>query len=150
MITDANYLATILAKIPHADPFRFVDGLHGVSDTAASGYYTFPIEAAFYKGHFPAYPVTPGVILTECMVQCSMLPLAIHLMQTTAHPDALQLPLLTYTNVEFRKEVLPGEQVVVQATLIYFRRGIIKCGCEMYNATGDTVSLGELTAVAKK
>ncbi len=150
MIQEATYLQSLLDKIPHGEPFRFIDGLRGISDTSAIGYYTFPESADFYKGHFPGYPVTPGVILTECMVQCSVLPLAIHLLPSSADNKDNILPLLTHTDIEFRQEVKPGQKVEVEANLIYFRRGIIKCSCEMRSETGDVLSLGNLSAVAKQ
>lgn len=149
MIQDATYLQSLLDKIPHQEPFRFIDGLEWVSDTGARGYYTFPPEAGFFRGHFPAYPITPGVILTECMVQCSVLPLAIHLLQHHTDSSSTIVPLLTHTDVEFRQEVHPGQHVVVEAKLVYFRRGIIKCECVMHSTMGDILSLGSLSAVAK-
>ena len=59
----------ILAKIPHQSPFRFIDEISYLDDTRIEGNYFLKKNADFYKGHFPGFPVTPGVILTEIMAQ---------------------------------------------------------------------------------
>lgn len=145
MITDPTYLQALLARIPHQPPFRFVDGILWVSDTGAAGWYTFEADNAVYRGHYPSYPITPGVLLSECMTQSGVLPLALHL----DRQDTIGLPRLTHTDIEFRAEVRPGAKVETEATLLYFRRGIIKCQVEMRHTTGEVVSLGTISAVAK-
>ena len=48
--------------LPHRDPFLFVDTLLSADETGALGEYTFTAEKnEFFKGHFPDYPVVPGV-----------------------------------------------------------------------------------------
>ena len=56
--------------LPHKKPFLFVDTLLSADETGAIGEYTFTEEKNdFFKGHFPDYPVVPGVILVEAMSQ---------------------------------------------------------------------------------
>ena len=58
----------ILGYIPHRPPFLFVDEM-SVEDGHIKGSYTYPASSWFFQGHFPEFPVVPGVILVETMMQ---------------------------------------------------------------------------------
>lgn len=72
--------AEIIEKLPYSYPFLFVDVLEEISENSASGHYTFPESAFYYQGHFKNNPVTPGVILAECMAQIGVVCLGINLL----------------------------------------------------------------------
>ena len=64
--------------LPHRDPFLFVDELISADETGAFGRYTYTDATTaipgktvntFFEGHFPRYPVVPGVVLVESMAQ---------------------------------------------------------------------------------
>ena len=67
----------IIALLPYQEPFLFVDELTTISSEGVTGNYTFKKDAYFYKGHFKNNPITPGVILTECMAQIGLVCLGI-------------------------------------------------------------------------
>jgi 3-hydroxyacyl-[acyl-carrier-protein] dehydratase len=117
------------------------------------GDYTLRSDAFFYEDHFPGNPVTPGVIITEIMAQIGLVVLGIHLMvsgiQEGVVMDEGSFPLLTSTNVEFFKMVLPEEKVTVTSKKQYFRFGKLKCLVEMQNADGQLVAKGTFSGIIK-
>lgn len=133
----------ILNKLPYTVPFLFVDGLDTVKETGVVGHYTFSEDADFYKGHFIGYPVTPGVILTECMAQIGLVCLGIFLMEGTQASGVA----LSNTAIDFYKPVFPGETVTVVSEKVYFRFGKLKCKVRMLNANKDLVALGEISGM---
>lgn len=135
----------ILTLLPYATPFLFVDGLHTISKNGISGHYTFPPDAFFYKGHFKSYPITPGVILTECMAQIGVVCLGIYLIQK----DELGSPKIAMSNcnVDFYRPVFPGEKVNVISEKIYFRFQKLKCQVKMFNSEEKLVCRGEISGM---
>jgi len=136
----------ILARIPQQEPFRFVDEILEVGDDRVVGTYRWRPESDFYRGHFPGHPVTPGVLLVECMAQCSVVPLAIHLF----HRQGLAGTLTTFftdANVEFAAQVPPGARVRVETSKIYFRRRKLKVQADMSLEDGTPVCSGQLAGI---
>ncbi len=78
-----DLLKTIVQQLPYSRPFLFVDELTSVNENGCEGFYTFREDEYFYQGHFKNHPVTPGVILTECMAQIGLVCLGIYLVQSS-------------------------------------------------------------------
>lgn len=145
-----NYTTEILKAIPQQPPFRWVDGITGISDQKAEGWFQFPESLAMYKGHFPEFPITPGVILTECVTQCAVLPLALHLYHKKNGAFPKGWPVLAHTDVEFIVPVRPGERVVGMADLVYFRRDTIQCRVNLRNEKDALILEGVISAMLKE
>ncbi|MGF7078190.1 3-hydroxyacyl-ACP dehydratase FabZ family protein [Mucilaginibacter sp. UYCu711] len=143
----------ILNYLPYKSSFLFVDNITSLDENGVSGDYTLRRGAFFYEDHFPGNPVTPGVIITEIMAQIGLVVLGIHLMVSSKQEgvvmDEGSFPLLTSTNVEFFKMVLPEEKVIVTSKKQYFRFGKLKCVVEMHNAGGDIVAKGMFSGIIK-
>ncbi|NJY62444.1 hydroxymyristoyl-ACP dehydratase [Salinimicrobium sp. CDJ15-81-2] len=137
----------ILQKLPYAQPFLFVDELLEVNENRTSGTYSFPEDSYFYKGHFKEHPVTPGVILTECMAQIGVVCLGIFLLKDQKTADFKVA--LSNANVDYFLPVFPGEKVKVISEKVYFRFNKLKCKVKMFNAEEKLVCKGEISGMIK-
>lgn len=130
----------IISKLPYTEPFLFVDELVSIDENGAEGSYTFNPELDFYRGHFTGYPVTPGVILTECMAQIGVVTLGIFLLGDKFGTESKIA--MTSTDINFLTAVFPGEKVTVRSKKEYFRFGKLKCQVSMTNSEGKVVCKG--------
>ena len=135
----------ILAKLPYSPPFLFVDDLVSVNENGVTGSFTFKEDLDFYKGHFRNNPVTPGVILTECMAQIGLVCLGIFLVGKDLSENS-QIGL-TSTEIEYLKPVFPGEKVTVISEKIYFRFNKLKCKVKMLNEKSEIVCEGTIAGI---
>lgn len=137
----------ILDCIPQQKPFRFVDEITEVSENHIIGTYKFKDDETFYAGHFPGDPVTPGVILTECMAQIGLVGMGIYLYG--ANPEIMSSLKVYFTgsDVNFYRIVRPGDVVRVEARKVYFRLRTMKSEVVMYNESGEVISKGTLTGM---
>ena len=136
----------ILSLIPQQAPFRFVDTIDEVGEEYILGRHRFDEKAWFYKGHFPHFPITPGVILIECMAQIGLVGLGIGILLKEQKRESVR-PVFTAAEVEFLKPVFPGDQVLVRSDKIYFRFNKLKCMTIMQDMEGNTLCKGTLSGM---
>lgn len=139
----------IISLLPYQDPFHFVDELMEISEDGIKGNYQFQKDAFFYKGHFKNHPVTPGVILSECMAQVGVVSLGIYLLslEKTAISD-LQIALTSH-QVDFYLPVFPGDKVVVVSEKVYFRFNKLKCKVALYDPKEQLACRGIISGMFK-
>lgn len=105
--------AEIEQAIPHRLPMRLLDEIISSTDTKILGRKTFQADEFFVQGHFPNYPIVPGVIQCECCLQAGAILLAQH---TPAGDDVV--PVATRIDgVKFKQMVRPGDTVDIDVTL---------------------------------
>ena len=93
--------------LPHRDPFLFVGEIVEAGNEKIVAKYTFTEKEPFFKGHFPEYPVVPGVILIETMAQSG----GAGLRKLGVLGDDALFFLATVDKVKFRRQVRPGDEV---------------------------------------
>ena len=136
----------IMEILPHRPPFLFIDKIYELTDDQVIGVKNVTIDEDFFKGHFPDYPVMPGVIIIEAMAQMG----GILLMSKLDDPQNYLTFFAKIDKVRFRNKVLPGDTIIFKCSLLGpFRRGI----CHMQGlayANGKLCAEAELTAQISK
>ncbi len=105
-------LPEILAAIPHRPPMLLVDEIVERGENRIVCKKTFRAEEFFFQGHYPNFPIVPGVILCEAAMQAGAVLLSSQITQGQKVPVAGRLK-----DVKFKKMVRPGESILIEATL---------------------------------
>ena len=144
-LVDRDIKDDLVNMLPYGPGFRFVDRIIKVDNEGIEGEYTFRLDEYFYPYHFRDEPITPGVILTECMAQIGLVSLGLYLNRNN-DPTHIRFAFAS-SQVNYYMVVLPGETVTVLATKKYYRMGTLKCSIEMLNGAGHKVCEGVLTGM---
>lgn len=139
----------IISLLPYQKPFLFVDGIDTISEDGITGHYTFIENETFYEGHFKNNPMTPGVILTECMAQIGLVCLGIYLLKDELNTTQKPAIALTAYQMDFYLPVLPKEKVTVVSEKDVFRFNKLKCKVKMLNEKGELVARGTISGMLK-
>lgn len=122
-------LAQIHAAIPHREPFLLVDEIVEWSESRIVCRKKFRGDEFFYQGHYPRFPLTPGVLLCEAGMQAGAILLSKHVPSTNEG-----VPVATRLNdVRFKRMVRPGETIDIEVDLIerladaFFLKAKVSC-----------------------
>lgn len=139
----------VMRRLPHRYPFLLVDRVlecHPRKSIVALKNVT--INEPFFQGHFPGRPVMPGVMMLEALAQAAGL---LAFITENVYPDeTTQFYFAGMDEVRFRKPVLPGDQVILKATLERAMRGIWKYDTVAEVGGEVAVSAKMLIAVGQK
>ncbi len=106
--------------LPHREPMLILDSVFLDKNGDANGEYTVTGEEFFLSGHFPGFPVVPGVILCEIIAQSAGI-----LVMDELKKDELPL-FIGIENVRFRQMVKPGDTVKTKCKLLRSSGKLVK------------------------
>jgi len=134
--------------LPHRYPFLLVDKVleleKGASIVAIKN---VTVNEPFFNGHFPDYPVMPGVLIVEAMAQAAGL-LGFKTMDKTPQDGSIYY-FVGADKLRFKRPVVPGDQLKLEATIVSERRGIWKFDVRS-SVDGDTVSTATILCADRK
>lgn len=106
-------LEAIKAAIPHREPFLLIDEIVEQEENRIVCRKKFTGEEFWYAGHYPQFPITPGVLLCEAAMQAG----AVLLSKMIDQADGAVPVATRANNVQFKKMVLPGNTVLIETQL---------------------------------
>jgi beta-hydroxyacyl-ACP dehydratase FabZ len=117
-------IQAIMEFLPHRYPFILVDRiLDLVPGERITALKNVTINEPFFQGHFPAFPIMPGVLIVEAMAQTAGV-LALESMP--AEKRGGPVFFMGMDKVKFRKPVVPGDQLVFEIQILKFRSRVVK------------------------
>ena len=126
--------------LPHRYPFLLVDRVtECIPGESLTAYKNVTVNEPFFQGHFPGKAIMPGVLIIEALAQATGL-LGFRTMSETPRDDLLYM-LAGVDKIRFKRQVVPGDQLLFKVKLVKRTKVIWKFTCE---ATVD----GELVTVA--
>ncbi len=120
MILDTDGIQKIL---PHRHPFLMVDGILEMERLKRIvGVKNVSITESYFRGHFPGKPIMPGVLIIEAMAQTG----GLLLLQEVPDREKKLLYFVAVDDARFRRPVVPGEQLILEVTVVSWRGNFCK------------------------
>lgn len=132
--------------LPHRYPFLLVDRvLECTPGESLTAYKNVTVNEPFFQGHFPQVAIMPGVMIIEALAQATGL-LGFRTMSETPRDDLLYM-LVGVDNVRFKRQVIPGDQLMLKVELVKRARMIWKFTCEA-SVDGELVTSANMLCAA--
>ena len=134
----------IMEIIPHRDPFLLIDEINEMEigkRVVATKYINE--EDFWFKGHFPGFPVTPGVLMIEMLAQAG----AVAMLSIPENKGKIGL-FAGIDGAKFKRQVVPGDTLILEVEIIKVR-GPIGIGKAVATVDGQKAVSAEITFAIK-
>jgi beta-hydroxyacyl-ACP dehydratase FabZ len=138
-ILDVNQIRQIL---PHRYPFLLVDRIIEMDETHIVGIKNVTANEPFFQGHFPDFPVMPGVLIVEAMAQTA----GVQVLSGIPDRDRKLVFLVSVDAARFRRPVVPGDQLRIEMKVIKRKGTVAKMAG---HATVEGVLVAEAEVMCK-
>lgn len=132
----------IRAILPHRYPFLLVDRIIEMDADHVVGIKNVTTNEPFFRGHFPDFPVMPGVLVVEAMAQTA----GVQVLSTIPDRQNKLVFLVSVDNARFRKPVRPGDQLRIEMRVIKRKGTVAKMAGQ---ATVEGVPVAEAEVMCK-
>ena len=134
--------------LPHRYPFLLIDRVVELEQgERILAYKNITFNEEVFQGHFPHFPVFPGVMIVEAMAQaCGVL--GFKTMDKTPDDGSIYL-FAGIDNVRFKRQVVPGDQMYIEAKIVSEKRGIWKFECKA-TVDGELVTSATIMCADRK
>jgi 3-hydroxyacyl-[acyl-carrier-protein] dehydratase len=138
-------VARVMQLLPHRYPFLLVDKIRDmVRDESAVGIKNVTINEPFFQGHFPRYPVMPGVLIIEALAQTAGALCVSHAGASEQSPHIVYF--MGIDKAKFRKPVVPGDQLHLHVKKLRSRGPVWRFYGEA-KVNGQVVAEAEVSAM---
>jgi 3-hydroxyacyl-[acyl-carrier-protein] dehydratase len=140
------YIEEIKRFLPHRYPFLLVDRvLECIPGESIVAIKNITVNEPQFTGHFPEQSIMPGVLIIEALAQATGL-LGFRTMSEEPKNDVLYM-LVGVDNVRFKRQVIPGDQLMLKAKIERRSKAIWKFSCEA-SVAGELCTAASLLCAA--
>jgi 3-hydroxyacyl-[acyl-carrier-protein] dehydratase len=137
------YYQDIVKLLPHRYPFLLVDRVVELElGKRVVGIKNVTANETFFQGHFPGNPIMPGVLIVEALSQVGGILALLTIESSGGKKDEEYLLFMSIDKVKFRRPVVPGDQLLLEAVAL-------RTGSRVWKLAGKAFVEGNLAAEAE-